>query len=38
MEEPEVIHKDNLILISSSFEDSNTIGANSVKLSNKHVS
>ncbi len=31
MEEPEVIHKDNLILISSSFEDSNTIGANSSK-------
>ena len=31
MEEPEVIHKDNLILISSSFEDSNTIGANSNK-------
>ena len=31
VEEPEVIHKDNLILISSSFEDSNTIGANSSK-------
>ena len=31
MEEPEVIHKDNLILISSSFEDSNTIGASSSK-------
>ena len=31
MEEPEVIHKDNLILISSSFGDSNTIGANSSK-------
>ena len=31
IEEPEVIHKDNLILISSSFEDSNTIGANSSK-------
>ena len=31
MEEPEVIHKDNLILISSSFEDSKTIGASSSK-------
>ena len=31
MEEPEVIHKDNLILISSNFKDSNTIGANSSK-------
>ena len=31
MEEAEVIHKDNLILISSSFEESNTIGANSSK-------
>ena len=31
MEEPEIIHKDNLILISSSFGGSNTIGANSSK-------
>ena len=31
MEEPEVIHKDNLILISSNFKDLNTIGANSSK-------
>ncbi|MDA9718852.1 glutamate 5-kinase [Betaproteobacteria bacterium] len=31
MEEPEVIHKDNLILISSSFEESKTMGASSSK-------
>ena len=37
MEEPEVIHKDNLILISSSFEDSKLSEPTPVKLSNKRV-
>ena len=37
MEEPEVIHKDNLILISSSFEIQTLSEPTPVKLSNKRV-